>query len=77
MIICGLELGPMILREAKRESSEIFYAMREELHFYLKRTQLLETILAENSIPAYTGPLAPSARAFSPTVPEGSPTSRK
>ena len=30
---------------------EIFYAMREELRFYLKRTQLLETILAENGIP--------------------------
>ena len=25
--------------------------MREELHFYLKRTQMLETILTENGIP--------------------------
>ena len=33
-------------REAERESLEIFYAMREELHFYLNRTQLLETVLA-------------------------------
>lgn len=33
---------------------EIFYAMREELHFYLKRTQLLETILTENGIPIPT-----------------------
>ena len=41
----------MVLREAERESMEIFYAMREELHFYLKRTQLLETILTENGIP--------------------------
>ena len=40
----------MILQEAERESMEIFYAMREELHFYLKRTQLLETILTENDI---------------------------
>ena len=48
---CDLELDLMVLREAERESMEIFYAMREELHFYLKRTQLLETILAANGIP--------------------------
>ena len=48
---CDLELDLMILREAERESLEIFYAMREELHFYLKRTQLLETILTANGIP--------------------------
>ena len=41
----------MVLREAERESMEIFYAMREELRFYLNRTQLLETILTENGIP--------------------------
>jgi hypothetical protein len=41
----------MILREAEQESMEIFYAMREELRFYLKRTQLLETILSDNGIP--------------------------
>ncbi|MEH2940186.1 hypothetical protein [Lawsonibacter sp. JLR.KK007] len=41
----------MILREAERESLEIFYAMREELHFYLNRTQLLETVLTANGIP--------------------------
>ncbi len=46
-----LEMDLMILREAERESMEIFYAMREELRFYLKRTQLLETILTENGIP--------------------------
>ena len=33
-------------REAERESLESFYAMRKELHFYLNRTQLLETVLA-------------------------------
>lgn len=45
----------MILQAAERESMEIFYAMREELHFCLKRTQLLKTILSENgiSIPDY------------------------
>ena len=48
---CELEMDLMILREAERESMEIFYAMREELRFYLKRTQLLETILTENGIP--------------------------
>ena len=48
---CELEMDLMILREAERESMEIFYAMREELRFYLKRTQLLETILTENNIP--------------------------
>lgn len=48
---CELELDLMILREAERESLEIFHAMREELHFYLNRTQLLETILTENNIP--------------------------
>ena len=41
----------MILQEAERESMEIFYAMREELHFYLNRTQLLETILTDSGIP--------------------------
>ena len=48
---CELETDLMILREAERESMEIFYAMGEKLHFYLKRTQLLETILTENNIP--------------------------
>ena len=48
---CELELDFMILREAERESLEIFYAMREELRFYLKRTHLLETILTANGIP--------------------------
>ena len=48
---CDLELDLMILREAERESLEIFYVMREELHFYLNRTQLLETILTANGIP--------------------------
>lgn len=48
---CELEMDLMILREAERESMEIFYAMREELRFYLKRTQLLEIILTENGIP--------------------------
>lgn len=32
---CDLELDLMILREAERESLEIFYAMREELHLSL------------------------------------------
>lgn len=48
---CDLEWDLMILREAERESLEILYAMREELHFYLKRTQMLETILTANGIP--------------------------
>lgn len=48
---CRLEWDLMVLREAEQESSEIFYAVREELHSYLKRTQLLETILTENGIP--------------------------
>lgn len=48
---CYLELDLMILREAEREAMEISYAMWEELRFYLKRTQLLETILTENGIP--------------------------
>lgn len=48
---CELEIDLMILQEAERESMEIFYAMREELRFYLKRTHLLETILTENDIP--------------------------
>ena len=41
----------MILQEAEQESLEIFYAMREELRLYLKRTQMLETILTANGIP--------------------------
>ncbi len=48
---CEMEMDLIILQEAERESMEIFYAMREELQFYLKRTQLLETILAANDIP--------------------------
>ena len=48
---CEMEMDLMIMQEAERESMEIFYAMREELHFYLKRTQLLETILTDNGIP--------------------------
>ena len=48
---CDIELDLMILRVAERESMEIFYAMREELRFYLKRTHLLETILTANGIP--------------------------
>ena len=48
---CELELDLMVLREAERESMEIFYAMREELRFFLKRTQLLESILTANGIP--------------------------
>ncbi len=48
---CDLEMDLMIQYEAERESLEVFFAMREELHFYLKRIQLLETILAANDIP--------------------------
>ena len=40
----------MILQEAEQESLEIFYAMREELRLYLKRTQMLETILTANGV---------------------------
>ena len=47
---CELKTDLIILREAERESMEIFYAMREELHFYLKCTQLLESILTANGI---------------------------
>lgn len=52
-----LEMDLMFLCKAERESMEIFYVMREELHFYLKRTQLLETILTEDvfPIPDYDG----------------------
>ncbi len=48
---CELEMDLMILREAKRESLEIFYAMRNELQFCLKRIQLLEAILTDKGIP--------------------------
>ena len=48
---CELEMDLMILHEAERESLEIFYAMREELRFFRKRTLLLEAILSENGIP--------------------------
>ncbi len=48
---CELEMDLMIQHEAEWKSLEVFYAMREELHFYLKRTQLLETIFATNDIP--------------------------
>ena len=47
---CELELDLIILREAERDSLEIFYAIREERHFYLKHTQMLETILTANGI---------------------------
>ncbi len=48
---CEMEMDLIILQEAERESMEIFYAMREELLFYLKRTRQLENLLAENGIP--------------------------
>ena len=48
---CELEMDLIILQEAEQESLEIFYAMREELRLYLKRTQMLETILTANGIP--------------------------
>ncbi len=48
---CEMERDLIILQEAERESMEIFYAMREELQFYLKRTRQLENLLAENGIP--------------------------
>ncbi len=48
---CELEMDLMILREAERESMEIFCAMREELRFYLKHIQRLEAVLADNGIP--------------------------
>ncbi len=41
----------IILQEAERESMEIFYAMRDELQFCLKRIQLLEVVLTDNGIP--------------------------
>ncbi len=47
---CEMEMDLIILQEAERESMEIFYAMREELQFYLKRTRQLENLLAENGI---------------------------
>ena len=49
--VCEIELDLMILREAEPESMVIFCAIREELRFYLNRTQLLEHILTENDIP--------------------------
>ena len=48
---CELEMDLLILQEAERESMEIFCAMREELQFYLKRTQQLEKLLTTNGIP--------------------------
>lgn len=48
---CELEMDLMILREAEQKSMKIFYAMREELRFYLNRIHLLETILFDNGIP--------------------------
>lgn len=48
---CELKMDLMILQETEQESLEIFYAMREELRLYMRRTQLLGTILAENGIP--------------------------
>ncbi len=48
---CEMEMDLIILQEAEREAMEIFYAMREELQFYLKRTRQLENLLAENGIP--------------------------
>jgi len=37
-----MEMDLLILQEAERESMEVFYAMRQELQFYLIRTLLLE-----------------------------------
>ena len=48
---CELEMDLLIQQEAERESMEIFYAMREELRFYLRRIQTLETLLTQNGVP--------------------------
>ncbi len=48
---CDMEMDLLILQDAERGSMEVFYAMRQELQFYLKRTLQLEKLLAENGIP--------------------------
>ncbi len=48
---CEMEMDLIILQEAERESMEIFYDMRDELQFCLKRIQLLQAILTDNGIP--------------------------
>ena len=46
-----MEMDLLILQEAERESMEVFFAMRQELQFYLRRTLQLEKLLGENGIP--------------------------
>ena len=48
---CDMEMDLLILQEAERESMEVFFAMRQELQFYLRRTLQLEKLLGENGIP--------------------------
>ena len=48
---CDMEMDLLILQEAERESMEVFFNMRQELQFYLKRTLQLEKLLGENGIP--------------------------
>lgn len=41
---CEIELNLMIQQEAERESMEFFYAVQEDIRYYLKRIQQLEAI---------------------------------
>lgn len=47
----ALKTSPSKGSEAERKSMETFRAIRKELRFYLIRSLLLETILADNGIP--------------------------
>ena len=45
--------------------------------FNMTLNRILGFVPSRLYVGAYTGPAAPSARNFSPTLPEGSPTPRK
>lgn len=48
---CDAELALMVMNEAEAESLEVFHGMQSEIRYYLKRIELLESILQRHDIP--------------------------
>ena len=47
---CDTELALMAMNVAEEESLEVFHGMQREIQYYLKRIELLESILKNRNI---------------------------
>ena len=47
---CDTELALMAMNVAEEESLEVFHGMQREIQYYLKRIELLESILKSHNI---------------------------